>query len=1748
MEEIATPVRASSRGVFGSVAALKVDGMPKLESTGKPAMERWTARFLLFATQRNFVSVLTTEGPAKGVVDPSIGDQADSMALRYIVAALVDFEAESFCSVVMRQSTAWEAWKRIWMFYGKKRNTDAYTQYMNLEFVVNGPDADIAAHAAVFMELVFQLGSRPSNTELRKQFCRSLSGVSPQLALDQEGRVLESTIDDSNPDANLEDFLTWVSDKVFPHVEAWIECHFKEKRSKGETVLSATLPSSSGAVPTVDNPQLAQMTQMLAMFSQMAQGGGRAGQNRAAGHCHNCDKPGHLQFACPEPKAFCDHPACAEKGRSHLSKFCFFKNPALIDKMRPGEKKDFWKAEVKRKAAPEVGQTAMSADDMYKVLQQFGLKDLDQLGLAYDADLPVEGLSAVYRGLAPTSSPECLSTVYHGLALASSPDVPKEAHLETHRERRVIVDTGASVFLSGETDIWDVGSLRELLVPIDIRSANAVFKATHVGKVSPRIPTEDGAGAYEGFGTLIGLYSPSLHKGFTLLSVRQLTKKTGIRAMFGEEVEFFDSDGKAIQLDSRFTKSLAAEKTYVVSMQFPRSRAASTGGALAKFASKSELAIAVKQLVDPGALSAAQLALFKRLSGLIRSIQPQVEASAPCKRHKPGLDVALADYLRGASVDDINSLPYLQSDTGKALLDALTVDITVSEGPPQSSIANMLWHRRLGHPSFNSMKLLEGSDTIGFDLKKVVKPDSLCEDCQKGKAVRAHFPDAKKAVDGVTVHGDLAGPLIPAFGSGVTYICAYKATPSALIWVSGIKNKSDQPSEFTRFGIDVGLASRDFTRFVSDNGGEYVSDYFSSVIRDHGAIKTTAQAHEPQSNGDAESIFRWLFPRIITVLSHPGLPKEHYEAAAQQVVRIYLRVQRRYRLNGDNGQKGVETIDSPYRMWFGRSADLTSLRVFGCVCYLTLPKATRPANGKLNDRGVIAVYMGQCRYKRAYLVWIPGRKTYDSARSVRFDETRFYKDIEPYYKMADAVNVGMMPPPLQALRPVVVARPIAPVAPIVARLAEPAQTAEPPEGDLSDLPAPEGVDPVDEEADSDPPIANEAAPEVPRATVHVPASRPRTRSSSAAVAANHMVCDFDCLTAYSEFSLDERSFDAADSTTGVHPASIFSETEVASPLIPICVRAAEFACTADLEEFGIGATELACAARSKDAMVDGQLQSLSIPRSIQQAVKMKENGQPGFYDAAMLEMKSLEDPEDPTYVLMPRSEVPDGEVVIPIHMIFDVKTDANLEIEKYKGRAVADSSRSGSDVPAYANTLSWPALRLAFDIAGKRRDRCYSADYITAFLNSRLPPDHPAVYARQVRGAEKFGPNGEELVCKMLKALYGLKTAARLWEQNVVKLLLSNGWIRCVTEPCLFFKNTNGRQALLALYVDDVFIFIQNEVWAKQELDLLGDVSKGGYPLKYNGELRWALKVSVYRLIDGTFLLNQATFIHGLHRKYCNGVQSPKSLPYSKLITKLGKLDPKCKEVLECREEYQAIIGACHFLANVTRPDICFTVSTLGQYGEYAGKKHLSMSHDLLQYLNASADLSIRLGGSGTSGSDEISTILRRNDLELRQDDINTLSDAATAERQMGGHINYRDISPIAWHGAGLRFTCISICDAEHAEAVRAVGSAIWIAGICKDLGMRPDRVPKLLCDNTAVLFLSQGNKSSKNSRHMLRRIQYLREMVEQMKIRIEHIPSACNIADIFTKPLDNKQFYALRKFILSPLPVQVLFASLVPQ
>ena len=49
------------------------------------------------------------------------------------------------------------------------------------------------------------------------------------------------------------------------------------------------------------------------------------------------------------------------------------------------------------------------------------------------------------------------------------------------------------------------------------------------------------------------------------------------------------------------------------------------------------------------------------------------------------------------------------------------------------------------------------------------------------------------------------------------------------------------------------------------------------------------------------------------------------------------------------------------------------------------------------------------------------------------------------------------------------------------------------------------------------------------------------------------------------------------------------------------------------------------------------------------------------------------------------------------------------------------------------------------------------------------------VYMRQFQVHEKYGPNGETLVCKLRRALYGSKQAGRLWRKKLAAWLIDFG-------------------------------------------------------------------------------------------------------------------------------------------------------------------------------------------------------------------------------------------------------------------------------------------------------------------------------------------------------------------------------------
>ena len=90
-------------------------------------------------------------------------------------------------------------------------------------------------------------------------------------------------------------------------------------------------------------------------------------------------------------------------------------------------------------------------------------------------------------------------------------------------------------------------------------------------------------------------------------------------------------------------------------------------------------------------------------------------------------------------------------------------------------------------------------------------------------------------------------------------------------------------------------------------------------------------------------------------------------------------------------------------------------------------------------------------------------------------------------------------------------------------------------------------------------------------------------------------------------------------------------------------------------------------------------------------------------------------------------------------------------------------------------------------------------DVKCAFLNGYLTEE---IYMQQPQG---FATN-PSLVCRLKKSLYGLKQALRAWYAKIDSFLLSLNFVRCNSDPNVYWKLIHGSLMIIFLYVYDLLI------------------------------------------------------------------------------------------------------------------------------------------------------------------------------------------------------------------------------------------------------------------------------------------------------------------------------------------------------
>ena len=145
------------------------------------------------------------------------------------------------------------------------------------------------------------------------------------------------------------------------------------------------------------------------------------------------------------------------------------------------------------------------------------------------------------------------------------------------------------------------------------------------------------------------------------------------------------------------------------------------------------------------------------------------------------------------------------------------------------------------------------------------------------------------------------------------------------------------------------------------------------------------------------------------------------------------------------------------------------------------------------------------------------------------------------------------------------------------------------------------------------------------------------------------------------------------------------------------------------------------------------------------------------------------------------------------------------------------------------------------------------------------------------------------------------------------------------------------------------------------------------------------------------------------------------------------------------------------------------------------------------------------------------------------------MSDADWAvKHSTTGYIFKHACAAVTWASKKQASVALSSCEAEIMAASEGAKEAVYLSSFLTELGAPLTKPVEMGCDNRGAIDLAYNPEHHQRTKHIDRRHFYVRELVEEMKLRVPFVATADNWADFFTKPLKSKQFYALRDTIMN--------------
>ena len=506
--------------------------------------------------------------------------------------------------------------------------------------------------------------------------------------------------------------------------------------------------------------------------------------------------------------------------------------------------------------------------------------------------------------------------------------------------------------------------------------------------------------------------------------------------------------------------------------------------------------------------------------------------------------------------------------------------------------------------------------------------------------------------------------------------------------------------------------------------------------------------------------------------------------------------------------------------------------------------------------------------------------------------------------------------------------------------------------------------------------------------------------------------------------------------------------------------------------------------------------------------------------AASAEIESLE--KNATWSVVDKAEA--TSKILPGTWVFRRKRTPDGSISKYKARyCVRGDLEDDTGQEKFAPVVAWSTVRLFLTLSLTLKWETCTIDFSSAFVQAPL---HDPVWIHLPRGfqSSKSSKRDSSTCLRLLKSLYGLSVAPRLWYQHLLEALTSYGFRQCANDPCLLYTSS----MLIVVYVDDLGIAYSNP----DDLDkLFKALEARNLSFTREGTFTDFLGIKFERdAKTGTLTLTQK----GLINKILEAAQMTDCKPNwtPTTLSALGT-DPDGPPMTD-PWNYRSIIGMLLYLSTNTRPDITFAVSQAARFSHSPKQSHATAVKMILRYLKRTADRGMEIKPSGTL---DLHCFVDADFAGLHGREPDYVPESAKSRT---GYIVFMGNCPIIWKSHLQSEITLSTLEAEYSALSSSLRSVLplrtLLAEVIAGINLPPDIPTTMACrvfeDNNGALLLATQQKITNRTKYFRVKWHHFWQHVRDRTIDIQKICTTEQRADYLTKGLSRESFERIRKLV----------------